>query len=270
MQIRNELNRLLQLPIETPIKLTNANLSDFRIYGDPRLDEFVSTPRQADILRAFIATEAIANAPEVVSIDRRIDAQQRSLTATKRVRYIPDVTLSSEFSEIFNDSGSLVEQDQIEGWSVGVQFSLPLFQGRRLDAERAQAAIELERLELERLQLVDQIEANTRSAVLQASASKRNIRFANDAAIASSKTLELIVDAYTRGAAADIDVIDAQNAALTAQLSSANANYQFLLDLVDVQRQAGFFAFFANRSTQDDWFRRLDTFSEKSQVGADQ
>ena len=63
-------------------------------------------------------------------------------------------------------------------------------------------------------------------------------------------------------------LIDAQNAALVAQLSSANASYQFLLDLMEVQRAIGFFDFFVDPAEKEAWFQRLDAFATEYLQGS--
>ncbi len=267
LQTRNQLNRILQQPIEGPFRTAEPGLTDPRVFGDARLEAFITDPRKARIFRDFLARESLGNAPELVSLDEQIAAQERSILAAKRARYVPDISLASNLDRVIDDSGAQVPQTHDEDWSVGLQFTLPFFQGNRIDADKQQARIELRRLQLLKQQFSDQIETTARAAVHQTGASRQSIRFANDAAEAAAKTLAMVTDAYTRGTASDVDLIDAQNAALVAQLSSANATYQFLLDLMDVQRAIGFFDFFVDPAEKEAWFQRLDTFAAQQLQG---
>jgi outer membrane protein TolC len=82
----------------------------------------------------------------------------------------------------------------------------------------------------------ERVETRMRSALYNAAASHSSIRLAMDAASAASENLELVTDSYSEGAVSITDLIDAQDAALAAQLQAADARYQFLIDLVDVLR----------------------------------
>ena len=269
-QTQNQLNQILQHPIEEPFQTAEPGLSNPRIFGDERISHFIKNPRRARIFRNFLVQESLANAPELVSLDQQIAAQERTLLASKRARYIPDITLASDLDRVIDDSGAQMPTSHDANWSVGIQFTLPLYQGSRLNADKHQARIELKRLHLLKRQYADQIETTARAAVHQTAASRTSIGFGNDAAVAASKTLAMVTDAYTRGTASDVDLIDAQNAALVARLSSANANYQFLLDLMDIQRSIGFFDFFVDPVQKEAWFERLDNYASQQLQGTSQ
>ncbi len=260
-QTMNQLNQILQRPIEEQFRTAEPGLTDPKVFGDARLSAFITDPRKARIFRDFLVQESLSNTPELVSLNEQIAAQERSLLAAKRARYIPDIALSSNLDRVIDDSGAQMPLSHDEDWSVGLQFTLPLYQGSRLNADKQQARIELKRLQLLKRQITDQIETTARAAVHQTAASRTSIRFANEAAEAADKTLGMVTDAYTRGTASDVDLIDAQNAALIARLSSANATYQFLLDLMDVQRAIGFFDFFVDQAEKEAWFQRFDAFA---------
>jgi outer membrane protein len=83
-----------------------------------------------------------------------------------------------------------------------------------------------------------------------------------DAAAAARSNLELVSDAYSRGAVSIIDLLDAQNAHIVADQASANAVYDFLLDLVALQRAVGRFDALMTPEARDDFMARLGTFME--------
>jgi outer membrane protein TolC len=96
-----------------------------------------------------------------------------------------------------------------------------------------------------------------RSALHTAGASYAGIRLSQDAADAAKENLNLVVDAYSVGAVSIIDLIDAQNAALIAAEVAANASYDFLLDLAEVERALGIVYTLMNREAQDAIFEQL-------------
>ena len=142
-----------------------------------------------------------------------------------------------------------------------MQFSWTLYQGSKISAERSQSELQVNQLQFQRYQLVDQIEAQTRNAVVEAAASKINITFSIDSTLAAEKTLDLVTDSYVRGTSSYIDLIDAQSSYLNAKLASSNAMYTHLQDLIAVQRAIGFFDFYVVPEKAQQWFTQLENFA---------
>ena len=83
------------------------------------------------------------------------------------------------------------------------------------------------------------------------------------AAEASGKNLELVVDSYSLGAISIIELLDAQNAALVSEEAASNAVYDFLIDLMQVQRAIGKFDIFQTDQDRDAFYDRLDAYFSK-------
>ncbi|MEO1335790.1 MAG: hypothetical protein AAFV29_09095, partial [Myxococcota bacterium] len=56
--------------------------------------------------------------------------------------------------------------------------------------------------------------------------------------------------------------VDAQNQALTGKLNATTAVYDFLIDLLEVQRSMGRFDLLMSEAEVEDFFQRLRTFAE--------
>ncbi len=260
-QSENTLNRLLQRPIEDRFETQEPDLAGLRIFGDARLEKFISSPQNARIFQDFLVQESLENAPELDSLESQILAQERLLLAAKRKRYVPDVDLVGSVDRTVRDRGAQIPTNFDEDWSIGIEVSLPLYQGSQISAERSQAQIALRRLQLLLQQSTDVIETSTRNAFAQAGASRRNIEFSEKAVVAALKTLELVTDSYERGSAPYIDLIDAQNSLLVAKLSAASATYGHLDDLIELQRAIGFFDFAVQASEEEAWFNKLTEYT---------
>lgn len=262
----NELNRILHRPINEAFSTREPGLTDPKIFGDSRLEAFLKSPKQVALFSDFLTQQTIKNAPELVSLKNQIRSQERLLLAAKRKRYVPDVTLAADVSRVVDDNATPFATDYDNDWSLGVQFSWTLYQGSRINAERSQASIALQQLKYRQAQLLDSLETDTRNAVVQAGASRINIQFAQDSALAAEQTLDLVTDAYVRGAASYIDLIDAQSSYLSARLTSANAIYTHLQDLMAVQRAIGFFDFYVAPEQAQQWFNQLYQFAQQQRV----
>ncbi len=260
-QSENTLNRLLQRPIEDRFETQEPDLAGLRIFGDARLEKFISSPQNARIFQDFLVQESLENAPELDSLESQILAQERLLLAAKRKRYVPDVDLVGSVDRTVRDRGTQIPTNFDEDWSIGIEVSLTLYQGSQISAERSQAQIALRRLQLLLQQSTDVIETSTRNAFAQAGASRRNIEFSEKAVVAALKTLELVTDSYERGSAPYIDLIDAQNSLLVAKLSATSATYGHLDDLIELQRAIGFFDFAVQASEEEAWFNKLTEYT---------
>ena len=145
-------------------------------------------------------------------------------------------------------------------WSVAVGARLPLYLGGARKADYRQNSEELAALRLERSALAQLIEQNVRRALYEMSATYPAIELTREAARAAGKNLELVTDSYASGTVSIIDLLDAQNAALVSDGVAANAEYNFLIDLMQLQRATSRFDFFDSDAGRDAWFDRLEVY----------
>ena len=93
-----------------------------------------------------------------------------------------------------------------------------------------------------------------------ARASRMGIGLAQEAAAAAGKNLALVTEAYARGAISIIDLLDAQNAALNAEELATNSVYDFLIDLLEVERAANRIEILGTPETAKAFFERLESY----------
>ena len=268
------LNRLLHRPLEEEFVTAEAGLDDpLLLPHKGKIFAYINNPRNFKIFRDFEAQEALRLAPELHQLDAQIAAQKRILLNADRNFWLPDVSLDTDVSQRIGQGGA--GQDAPAGgvslqdrttWNLQLGMTFPLFEGGAKDAQNSKALETLRQLQLQREAEVGRIEERIRSAMLQAGSSSPAIRLAREAAEASQKNLDLVIDQYSRGAVDIIKLLDSQNAALTARLNAANAVYDFLIDLINIERAAGQFAYFLYKEEHDEWVRRVDAFFAKAGV----
>ena len=95
-------------------------------------------------------------------------------------------------------------------------------------------------------------------------ASWAGIDLAKQAAEAARNNFELVADGYAEGLVDIINLLDAQNQALDAELAAATAVYDFLSDLMAVQRASGGFDFFRSAADRDDRLERMRIHFEEN------
>ena len=270
-----QLNQVLNRPLEEPFQAEDIGVGDSTLLtGEPRLFDYFGNPETFSAFRDFMVSEGRAVSPELRSLDAAIAAQRRVGTAAGRAFWLPTLTLQGGLSDIGarggagstpftlpTPSGTLaIPLPPDLSWKVSLKASLPLFTGFARGAARAQANIDLDRLTLQRQSVDRSVSEQIRAALHLGGASWANIQQARAAADAARKNLDLVTDAYSRGALSIINLLDAQQAALTSDEAAANAVYDFLIDLMKVERAIGQFYFFRTAEQRQAFLKRLDDF----------
>ena len=267
-----ELNRILHRPLEEAFLPDEARPEDVRVItNNPRLEPYLSSQSGFRVFRNFMANEALQGSPELRQFDAVIAAQSRALTAASRAYFVPDLALLANATNVWSKSGAgsdpppgtgIVPNDL--GWAVGLQLSYPIFTGFARSASKSQAELDLEDLKTRRAATADRVQQRVRSAMHRMGASYANIGLARTAGVAAQLNLDLVTDSYSRGSASITDLIDAQNNGLLADLDAANSSYDFLTDVMDVERAVGAYTFFLTREERDDFLDRLDAFAARA------
>ncbi|UCF06611.1 MAG: TolC family protein [bacterium] len=281
-----EMNRLLHRPAEEFFQTEEFDIADLALLSDrEKVVTFLRDPRSFRLFRDFMVKESLVNSPELAGFDAAIAAQKRAFGSATNSFWSPTIALQGSISHIFLEDGkgseggfdipldqsttfSLPEADNTD-WSVALSLSYPLFSGGEKLSKRARAHEELLQLTLERKALLERIEQRVRSTLHKVGASYAGIDQAYLAAEAADKSLKVVEDAYSKGVVSILDLLDAQNAALVADLSAANAVYDFLIDLIAFQRAAGNFDMLMTKKEREAFLNRAREYYKKLGVDLD-
>ncbi len=256
------LNRILHRPLQEEFVAEETDLSDpLLMTGDQLFYQLMHSPRYLKDFNSFAVQESLALSPELHAIDAGIAAQERIITKSKRDYWLPDFTLEGDVNQIISDSGAGQRNKELTGlddtdWSVGVFARLPLIEGGRKNAALGRNREQLNQLKTERLATAERISQRTLAAFNNTRASYPAINLSREAADAARRNLQLVTDSYVQGIKSIIDLLDAQNQALNSDLDAANAVYNFLIDLMGVQRSIGEFITFLPKQQQEEWLQR--------------
>jgi outer membrane protein len=266
------LNVLLHRPLEAAVSTVDVGLDEpVLIASQKRLYALIDNPADFRLLRDFLVKDAFAAVPELQQLDALISAQERTLVSAERAFWSPTVSLQADRSEIFARSGTrgpaIPGVDDHES-SLSLQLSLPLVTSGARGAQKQKAFEELAGLRLQRQAVAVRVEQRVRAALYNARAAYTAIRLSRDAAAAAESNLDVVRSAYSRGAISILDLLDAQNAALVADLRSSTAVYNFLRDLMEVERASARFDFFLTPQDQSDWFVRVERYFAEQGVAA--
>ncbi|MBS0171042.1 MAG: TolC family protein [Nitrospira sp.] len=272
-QAEVSLNRVLNRPLEETFSTVEQTLEDPALLGDThQLFEYIENPRGFQVFRDFQVEEGIKAAPELRRLEALIEAKERTLTNAQRAFWVPEIALQGagfqQYAQGGGGAGSLTvplgpvgfAQTQNNFYVASIGLTFPLFQGGNKSATALKAREELRQIQIERTAAAQQVDQRVRTALYQTGASFPSIRLSRKAADSARKTLDLVVDQYSRGAVDIIKLLNSQNAAIAANEAAANAVYDFLIDLMRVQRAVGQMSFFQSPEERAAWFERLKVF----------
>lgn len=238
-------NRILNRELDAPLKLAMPSKNTPFTMAANEFEDIINNPQSFSWLVDFYIDAGLAKAPELAQLDAQIDAIERDVTAKRRAYWLPDFSLQSQYLDSFDASGrgAGTGVDTANDWNVSVNANLPLFTSGARRADLSRARLQLSQLNLQKATTRQRIEQNIRGFMLASQASYVNIDLSEQGAEAARKNLELVSDAYRQGTVSIIELLDAQNQSLSADLSANNAVHDFLIDIMNVQRATRRFDF---------------------------
>lgn len=287
-QLELQLNRILDRPLEEPFGTVDTSIDDPELLvSDDRLRRHVDNPALYRVFRDFMVSEGLASAPEFRNLEAGISAQERAYRSAGAAFWAPTIALQTDLTSRLAKGGAGSELDLALppggpdlgaafprandlNWSVGIQASFPLFEGGERIADRSQASERLEELRARYDVASQRIEQRIRNVMQRMRSSFPSMQLSADAAAAAGRNLDVVNDAYARGLASILDLLDAQNASVVAELGAASSVYAFLIDLMELQRATGGFDFFLTPEQREDFFQRMEAFfAEAGQTPAE-
>jgi outer membrane protein TolC len=260
-----QLNQLLNRPLDEEFTAAEASLSDDR-YGSylGRARAYIDNPDSLSRYTGFLIEEAVLNSPEIRQLDANIASLERRLTSFKLKRFVPAVSLNSEAQRVFSRDGAGsdvagVDPDN-ESWSVGLNLSIPLFEGGATSHNISQTKIEIQKLQDQRTQLLQSLELGVRAAVLDLVTKGVTLRSSRKSAGFAEKSLALVQDSYAQGKVSIVDLVDAQNSSLNSNLTALNSVYEFMTSLLETERSVGRFTLLTTPAEQEEYSKRLQIF----------
>lgn len=263
---KQRLNRILNRPLLEEFVTQEGGYNDpLKIGGNRLFYQLIHNPLYFQKFNTFALDNGLIQSPELKVIDAAIAAQERLLLKSERDYWVPTVTIEGDLNYLFSDGGEGTRDEDLTGlddtdWQIGVYATLPLYEGGRRSAAKNRNKELLVQLQTERLATEDRVGQRILQSLNNTRASFPSINLSRDAAYAARRNLQLVTDSYVEGIKSVIDLLDAQNQALIAELDSANAVYNFLIDFMGLQRSMGIFATFLPDGERQMWVERVKNY----------
>jgi len=242
----NELNQILNNPVDLRIdvldyvseKEKNEHVKFFNLLDDPFLRERFTR---------FIEETAINNAHELKSLQHNISASKRTEMLYKRSKFLPTIGLQGQYNHTFSRGGKgTTYPTGFTGapdgyYNVGVQVSLPIFQKNQRNIKRQKSFIQMEQLNIQKDDAIVSIKRNVSDIILSITSQFANIELSKVSTETAKESLELMQISYSNGAIGITSLIDSQQAYFQAQQQQANANYNFQMSILQLERVMSYF-----------------------------
>ncbi|HEU0123936.1 MAG TPA: TolC family protein [Bryobacteraceae bacterium] len=212
-----QLARLLNLGLDKPLELTDS-------LAMPE----ANVPAVEEALKA-----ALANRKDLSAQTLRQQIAKRNYDAVKWER-LPSVQAFGDYGAIGLDVESAVGTR-----TYGATLRIPIFDGGRRDARRAEAAISLRQDELRTADLRKQVELDVRLAVDAIQASAQQVRVAEEGLQLAERELAQAQRRYTGGVTSNIEVVDAQTRTERARDNRVMALFQYNQARIDLATAMG-------------------------------
>lgn len=257
------LNQILNNPIATEIDIEDVELDKgiFKNYNYDELTNLLDDPKLREPFIEFLVEEAQRNAPELKALSYNLDVTERNIKLNGSGRFLPTVALQGQYNRTFSRSGVGSEfptgfpVSPDGNYNVGVNVSIPIFNRNQTNINKQIAVIQKDQLEINRDNTELSISANIRNSVFNLVNQISNIELSKVSEETAKESLELTQTSYSNGAVNVVQLLDAQNNYLNAQLSRTNAIYNYLINALQLERFLGYY-FLLNTEDENAKFRQ--------------
>jgi len=212
-----QLLKVIGLRLGNPVELTGA------------LDYVATDPMDAE--QALIV--ANKNRAELQAQHYREESAKLSYSAVKFER-LPSVAAYGDYGS----SGSTLN-DSVPTRTYGASLKIPIFDGGRRDARRAESASQYRQEQIRTQDLRDQVELDVRLALQNLHSSDAEVKAAEDGLKLSENELAQAQRRYKAGITNSIEVTDAQTRLQRARDNRINALYNYNVARIDLGTALG-------------------------------
>jgi|ERR1051326_474416 outer membrane protein TolC len=233
VQLANDRQNLLVAQTQQ----TRANLQLLKVLG-VRLDNPVELTDRMDYVPVDLvdATQALTTAlnsrPDLKAQKEREESAKLAYSSVKFER-MPSLAGFADYGTIGTNESLLPTR------TYGIALRIPLFDGGRRDARRAESASQLRQERIRTADLHDQIELQVRTAIDSVTSADQQVKTANEGVRLAEDELTHARRRYEAGITNSIEVTDAQTRLARARENVINALYNHNLARIDLASAMG-------------------------------
>ncbi len=264
----NYINQLTNKELDYSVDIKEAGFEDdiFKEYNYDGFMKLANTPYLRKQFIEFLVQEAYDNSPEIKQLSHNLKAIEHKTKLYGAGRFLPQIALQGQYNHQFSKSGkgsvypSGFPVPPNSHYNVGVSLSLPLFNRNSNYINKKTALLEKEQFELNKNNLRNGISLNIHNGILDLINEISNIELSKVSEKAAEEALDLTQNAYSTGAVNIVQLIDAQNNYIMTQQAKANATYNYLIKMLQLERYMGNYFLLSTQEETDDFNRRFLEF----------
>ncbi len=264
------INQLTNKLPDYKIDIKEANLNDdiFRDYNYDGFMNLINTPSLREKLVDFLVEEAYTNAPEIKQLSHHIKVIDYKKNLYGTGRFLPQVALQGQYNHQFSKSGKgsvYPEGYPIPpngNYNIAVSVSVPIFNRNTNHINKQTALIQKEQLEINKSNFRTGIALNIHNSILDLINEVSNIELSKVSEKSAKEALDLTQNAYSAGAVNIVQLIDAQNNYIATQQAKANATYNYLIKMLQLERYLGNYFLLNTQEEIADFNRRFLEFAK--------
>ena len=282
---KKDLKRIMNWDLSKEINLedVNHNMKMF-ITSQPGMKKYIENKKELERLIKFLTIKSFLNSPELRYIENGKEIQKRVYKNRGRKRYIPTVAIQASYEKknilesgageeelYFSDEGlknfgellgAFGDQDDND-WSVGINFSIPIYSGGKIKQERNIAKKEIDKLEYQRESIKKRFEQRVATYVIKITSDLAKIKNAEKASISAHKALDLVKDAYLKGVVSMSELIEVQTATISTDEYRSALEYDFIISAMNIERATGQYYFNVSEDKKAELIEELVKFGEE-------
>ncbi len=267
---KNDLNRVLNRSQDEPFYIEDTSMDDtiFSIYSANSIEKYIDNQKSLDIFTRFFIGQCINNSYEIKGLNEKKLSYERSVISLKRKYYLPTVSFLATQDHVFTRNGSgadVAGSNPVDSpWSAGVYLDFPFYEGGSKLIDIKKTNVEISRIQKQKLILAQDIEKSARIALSDAMVKMINLELSKQASAYAKQNLELVHDSYAKGTVSVVELADAQNNALTGELSAISSIYDYLISLFTMEKVYGKFSLLMPADSKKRITNKFEEYYDKS------
>ena len=262
---KQNLNRILNRDITDELDISPIDMDASMVYTAKESFDLMDNTTTFEKVYLFGINKTFDNAPEISRLEYAIQAKQRELKVLKRQRWMPDLSLNGQLSENLDSQNDLLNDTDGRDWQLTLNARIPFYQGGKIRAQQKRAELELAQLDNQLNSVKQRLAQNLRASMNSLVTSLFNLQFTREASSAASRSLSLVTDSYNKGALQVVDLLDAQNASISADLAQVQAFIAYFRSNIEMQRTVGVFEFLMSDDQKQDIKQQIEMAISSSQ-----
>jgi outer membrane protein TolC len=183
-----------------------------------------------------LTAQALQLRPEFMALERTIEGNRLTVTSNW-LRWAPTVSAFGNL-RAFNYAGFSGDN---YAWAVGLELDWTLYDGGIRDAQRRLAVAQRRENEAKLDLLRDQVRDDVFNANRQLATKRRALETARRSQQLSKETLDLVQVQHDAGTATQLDLLQAQDNLVAAEVALAQARFDLSLGGLSLERLSGAF-----------------------------